>query len=196
MSAMTKRTKIIIGVTLTVSLALNFFFLGWLVGTSPLVSGPLAGRLGVAARLIRPDVDPGASPEQRLVAFLARDLSDSGRQQILTAVANRVDDIRELERQAITLRGELVSLLLQPAPDRAVIAERIGEFEQLTRRRIAVVSDAVLPVLVGLRLEDRRTFVERWAMGPGGPPPPPRFRHHRDDRPQLRLRPEFFCARF
>ncbi len=173
MSTMAKRTKIIIGVALTVSLAINFFFLGWWVGTSPLVPGPLAGRLGSVAGLIRPDPGPGISPEQRFVGFLARDLSEAGRRKVLAAVDSRDADIRSLEKQGAAIRAELVSLLLQPEPDRALIGKRIEEFEQVTRRRIAIVSDAILPVVVGLGLEDRRMFVERWAFGPGGPPPPP-----------------------
>lgn len=173
MSTMTKRTKIIIGVTLTVSLAVNFFFLGWLVGTSPLVPMPLAGRLGLAAGLFRPDPGLNLSPEQRFVGFLARDLSETGRRKVLDAVESRDPDIRSLEKQGAAIRAEIVSLLLQPEPDRSLIGKRIEAFEQLTRQRIAIVSDAILPVVIGLGLEDRRMFVERWAMGPGAPPPPP-----------------------
>ena len=173
MSTLKKRTKIIIGVTLTVSLAVNFFFLGWLVGTSPLVPGSLAGRLGAAAGLLRPPPGSGMSPEQRFVDFLARDLSETGRRKVLAAVKSRDADIRSLEKQGTVIRREIVSLLLQPEPDRPLIEKRIEAFEQLTRRRIAIVSDAILPVVVGLDMEDRRMFIERWAMGPGAPPPPP-----------------------
>jgi len=173
MSTLKKRTKIIIGVTLTVSLAVNFFFLGWLVGTSPLVPGSLAGRLGAAAGLLRPPPGSGMSPEQRFVGFLARDISETGRRKVLAALESRASDISDLERQAITIRAEIVSLLLQPEPDRPRVAKRIEDFEQLTRRRIAIVSAAILPVVLDLGLEDRRTFIERWAMGPGAPPPPP-----------------------
>ncbi|WP_316978223.1 periplasmic heavy metal sensor [Shumkonia mesophila] len=173
MSTLKKRTKIIIGVTLTVSLAVNFFFLGWLVGTSPLVPGSLAGRLGAAAGLLRPPPGSGMSPEQRFVGFLAHDLSETGHRKVLAALDSRASDIRDLERQAITIRAEIVSLLLQPEPDRPRVAKRIEDFEQLTRRRIAIVSAAILPVVLDLGLEDRRTFIERWAMGPGAPPPPP-----------------------
>lgn len=173
MSTMTKRTKIIIGVTLTVSLAVNFFFVGWLVGTSPLLPMPLAGRLGVAAGLVRPAPEFNLSPEQRFVGFLARDLSEAGRRKVLAAVESRDADIRTLEKQGAVIRGEIVSLLLQAEPDRALIGKRIEAFEQLTRRRIAMVSDALLPVVIGLDKEDRRMLVERWAMGPGAPPPPP-----------------------
>jgi hypothetical protein len=173
MSNMTKRTKIIIGVTLTVSLVANFFLLGWLVGTSPLMPGSLAGRLGAAVGLLRPPPGSGMSPEQRFVDFLTRDLSETGRRKVLAALDSRASDIRDLERQAITIRADIVSLLLQPEPEQPRVAKRIEDFEQLMRRRIAIVSAAILPVVLDLGLEDRRMFVERWAMGPGAPPPPP-----------------------
>lgn len=173
MSTMTKRTKLIIGAVLTVSLACNVFFLGWLAGTSPLMPGPWVGRLGEAAGLIRSGTEPNLSPEQRLVDFLARGLSEAGRRKILNAVESRTLDIRNLERQAAGIRADIVALMLKPEPDRGAIEKRVQEYEQTMQRRISTLSDSILPVIFSLGMEDRRLFVERWARGPGGPPPPP-----------------------
>lgn len=171
MSTMTKRTKLIIGAVLTVSLACNFFFLGWLTGISPLVPGPLIGRLGVATGLIPPPREQ--SPERRLINFLVRGLSEAGRQKIITALDSRELDIRNLERQASAIRADIVAMMLKPQPDQATIEKRAREYEQTVQRRITIVSNTVLPAVLSLGMEDRRLFVEHWARGPGAPPPPP-----------------------
>lgn len=173
MSTMTKQTKLVIGAILTLSLACNFFFLGWLAGASPLVPGSLFGRLGEAAGFIRPGPPPDMSPEQRLVDFLARDLSAAGRQKITTAVESRTLDLRNLERQASAIRADIIAMVMKPEPDRAAIEKRLDDYERTTQRRISTLTDTILPVVLGLGMEDRRLFVERWARGPGGPPPPP-----------------------
>ncbi len=170
----TKRTKVILSVAMTLSLALNFFFLGWLVGSSPFVPGPPGGPFGRDDGMFGPTARDDRMPEMWFIDFVTMGMSDNGRRQILEAVEKHADDIRTLKEKADEIRRETVATLLEDKPDSERIRQEVKELEGIMQQRLAAMHDTLIPVVAQLDPEDRRTFATRWESGPGGKPPPPR----------------------
>ena len=173
MSTLSKRTKLIVGALLTVSLAGNFFFVGWLTGASPLVPERFMDPFGKVARLALKGPALGEFPERFIVGFLIRDLSDSGQKEIIEALDGRADDFRKLGMETAAVRAEIASLVLQARPDQSRIEERFKELERTMTRRFVLIADTLIPIVLKLEPSDRSRFIEKWSMGPQALPFPP-----------------------
>lgn len=178
---MADRKKVVVGVVLTVSLALNFFFLGWLVGRSPLFPGPSADSFGRAPRFAPFAGEPVEYPEKHIIRLMTRGMSQESQSKLLEAIAAQIPKIEVLAQEKAGIRKELKAMILESEPDGLYLAKRLRDYDDLLQQRIEIISDVVSSVLPGLDIEDQRTFVRNWQMGPGGrsfpppPPPPPPF---------------------
>ena len=170
----TKRTKVILTVAMTVSFALNFFFLGWLIGSSPFVPGPPGGPFGRDNGEFGPMAEDDRSPEMWFVNSVTMGMSEDGRRQVLDSVEKRKADIRNLEDEADEIRRTIVVTFLKGHPDPDRIRDEVKNLEDVMQQRLAVMHDALIPAVSQLDLEDRRIFARRWEAGPRGRPPPTR----------------------
>lgn len=171
MDRTSKRTRIIVSVILSLSLACNFFFAGWLAGSS-LWSGPGGGPFGHEADF-GPDAEGDRLPEMRFVGFLTRDMSEDGRRQVREALEGVRQQILDLKQRSDAIKQEAASLLRAEAPDEARITDEMEALEGVMQKRLSVVRTAITPVVAALDVDDRRVFASRWELGPGAPPPPP-----------------------
>lgn len=164
----TKRTKIILSVAMSLSLALNFFFVGWMAGSSPFVPEPPGRPFG-------PRVEGDRPPEVWFVDMLTMGMSEDGRRQVSRAMEKHTQEIEDLKRQADDIKRQTVATLLEEKPDTAQIRNQAQELEAVMQRRLAVMHNVLIPVVSQLDFDDRKAFARRWETGPkGGPRPPPR----------------------
>ena len=158
---------------MTLSLGLNFFFLGWLVGSSPFVPGPPGGPFGRDDGIFGPAARNDRTPEMWFVDFYTMEMSDDGRRMVLEAVEKHAADIRDLKEKADRIRQQTVAALLEDNPDSDRIRQEVKELERVMQQRLSIMHDSLIPVVAQLDPEDRRIFAIRWKDGPGGKPPPP-----------------------
>jgi|GEM_PF-5096279 len=160
---------------MSASLALNFFFLGWLAGRSPLFPGETGERFDSPLRIAG---EPVEYPEEMLFRVWTRGMSREGRNDVLGLISERMPEIEDLSAKNEGLRRNLRSLLETKDMNPAPLVRDVLEHNRILQQRIALVGKVAATVLPSLDAEDRRIFMENWEKGPGrngfpAPPPPP-----------------------
>jgi uncharacterized membrane protein len=140
-------------IALVVSVALNLFVGGIVVGRQVAVGG--LG--GMAVSLL---ADPGERPVRQMLMRIARNLEPAERARLRAAVADRREELEAAGHGIAEARRTVGELVAAPEFDRAAVDTALAELRQRTTAFQAIMQMAVVDAVAELPEESRRRLVD------------------------------------
>jgi len=154
-------------IILTVSIALNLFFVGFLLGVGPRVLGNYHAQdeQVSAGRASDPSLGPliGSSPAKTLPAFLRvmRDLPEATRVKFRVKMQETRKEIRPIREQMHRTRAQAITVLTTAPLDTAALEEVFQSQRSLMAEAERTAQQALLEFLDSLSEEERSLVSEK-----------------------------------
>ncbi len=191
MSERSKSSALWLGLVLVVSLAVNAFFLGHVVGGRA-TSEQWGPRIGSRLGLEHPGDPRGGMPPELDPRRLGRMLPESAREGARDILEARGPRIRNLFEQAAIARIAAYDLIKAEPFDRAALEDALARSRAADEAASAAVHDVVAEIISGLSPEERASLgddlANRFPDMRGLDDPRRRFDRMRDHRPPPRER--------